>query len=534
MTSPVIKNTGLKGEKPKATINIQSVQGTILGGGTFKHLEVLCGMLDMPSMTHKTFDEIGYKTFKTAYDVAIVLCETNIKEEIRLTISNGGIPLSTGHIKIKGSYDGNWAKRSYRYTYNSLIGAGCLIGYFTGLPLWFGVKNKDCAICTNEKKRGKSKKYQKVDHECYRNWNVDKSAKAMEPAIAVEICQELYKRNALVATIIGDEDASTLKQIREQLISPLNEVEKESDINHIKRNLTNKINQLKIEKYKEKRFKLTAYNILHMVTNFGWALKTHQNKPIEAGVAINNVIPHSFGFHENCPNIGNGLWCHFGQLEYKPGFKNGKHLGENLEKEEKEIFQKDLQSIFTEMTTSEMLTKLAPCGSSQKNECLHSVVVSLASKSLHFGRSNSYHGRYSLAIIKMFKDNNVGQILLKKLNIEIGFNGQQSMETQNNRKRKQQEYKKRPEAKLERNRKKMKRSAKNSKAEENEEVQYKSGIGINETLNPIKQKISRQRVKDGEKTEKEFPFKCLVKDCTKKYKQKNSLKIHVNKNHNSV
>ncbi len=80
----------------------------------------------------------------------------------------------------------------------------------------------------------------------------------------------------------------------------------------------------------------------------------------------------------------------------------------------------------------------------------------------------------------------------------------------------------------------MKRSAKNSKAEENEEVQYKSGIGINETLNPIKQKISRQRVKDGEKTEKEFPFKCLVKDCTKKYKQKNSLKIHVNKNHNSV
>ncbi len=101
-----------------------------------------------------------------------------------------------------------------------------------------------------------------------------------------------------------------------------------------------------------------------------------------------------------------------------------------------------------------MLTKLAPCGSSQKNECLHSVVVSLVSKSLHFGRSNSYHGRYSLAIIKMFKDNNVGQILLKKLNIEIGFNGQQSMETQNNRKRKQQEYKKRPEAKLERNRKK--------------------------------------------------------------------------------
>jgi hypothetical protein len=32
----------------------------------------------------------------------------------------------------------------------------------------------------------------------------------------------------------------------------------------------------------------------------------------------------------------------------------------------------------------------------------------------------------------------------------------------------------------------MKRSAKNSKAKENKEIQYDSGIGINETLNPIK------------------------------------------------
>ncbi len=44
------------------------------------------------------------------------------------------------------------------------------------------------------------------------------------------------------------------------------------------------------------------------------------------------------------------------------------------------------------------------------------------------------------------------------------------MKTQNNCKRKQREYKKRPEVKLECDRKKMKRSVKNSKAEENEKV----------------------------------------------------------------
>ncbi len=47
MTLPVIKNIELKGKKFKAIINIQFVQETILGRGTFKYLEVLCGMLDM-------------------------------------------------------------------------------------------------------------------------------------------------------------------------------------------------------------------------------------------------------------------------------------------------------------------------------------------------------------------------------------------------------------------------------------------------------------------------------------------------------
>ncbi len=80
-------------------------------------------------------------------------------------------------MKIKGSYDGNWAKQSYHFTYNSLIGAGYLIGYYTKLLLWFAIKNKDCAICTNEKNEKKKK------HGCYCNWNVDQSAKAMELAI---------------------------------------------------------------------------------------------------------------------------------------------------------------------------------------------------------------------------------------------------------------------------------------------------------------------------------------------------------------
>jgi hypothetical protein len=215
-TSPMVKIMHKIGEKPKAIVNIRGVQGTILGGGTYKSLDAFCGALNIPNMSHKTYDAIGFKTLQSAHDVALLLCRENVKEERRLTLLDGGTIDENNRVHIKGSYDGNWAKRSYRFTYNSLIGAGCLIGYYTGLPLWFAVKNKDCSTCANEKRRGKkSKQHMITDHDCYCNWDMEKSAKAMEPAIAVEICLELSKLDVLVKVIIGDEDASTLKQIRE-------------------------------------------------------------------------------------------------------------------------------------------------------------------------------------------------------------------------------------------------------------------------------------------------------------------------------
>ena len=463
-----------------------------------------------------------------------------IKEERRLALENDGTIDSEGRVQIKGSYDGNWAKRSYRYTYNSLVGAGCLIGYYTGLPLWFAVKNKDCGICASETRRGKkSKKHQQQDHNCFKNWDNEKSAKAMEPSIAVEICLELSKHGVMVKTIIGDEDASTLKQIRDLLPSPLNEVEKESDLNHIKRNLTTKISKLKAEKYSDPKFKLSMANILHMVTNFGWALKTHQNKPKEAAMAIQNVIPHSFGDHTKCGTIGNGEWCKNNDLNYKPGFKGGKYLGHGLDPIQKKQIQNDLEIIFAEMTTEEMMEKLAPCGSSQRNESLHSMVISFASKSLHFGRSNSYLGCYSMAILKMFKDNSIRQLLLDKLGMNIGYHTEEMEKKQNNSKRKQAERKKRPESKLQRNKLKKQRSAKNSKAEKKEDPQYESGMGINklEQSDGKKRKRSseeiqsKKRLKDTEKTDTEYPFQCSVIGCTKKYKQKGFLRNHIESKH---
>ena len=185
-----------------------------------------------------------------------------------------------------------------------------------------------------------------------------------------------------------------------------------------------------------------------------------------------------------------------------------------------------------------MLQKLAPCGSFQKNEVLHSMVISLTSKSLHLGCSNSYLGRYSLAVIKMFKNNDVGSILLQQLGIEVGFYTDKQIKKKNKEKKQSQERKKKPESKLLRNKRKKKRSTKNSKSESKEETQYQSGIGINEDQQPAikKQKLSPKlnspkRIKNSEKTEKDFPFICSIEGCTKKYKHKGSLKVHIGKTH---
>lgn len=43
------------------------------------------------------------------------------------------------------------------------------------------------------KKKRKSKKYQKQEHDYYCNWNINKSAKAMEPTIAIKFVRNFSK-----------------------------------------------------------------------------------------------------------------------------------------------------------------------------------------------------------------------------------------------------------------------------------------------------------------------------------------------------
>ena len=101
-----------------------------------------------------------------------------------------------GKVPLKRSYDGNWPKRSYKHSYNSLVGAGSIIRFHTGKPLAYLVLNKDCAICKSEKRTGKSSQ----SHLCWKNWSG--SAKAMESEVVVR-CLELLQKGVYLKWLVG-------------------------------------------------------------------------------------------------------------------------------------------------------------------------------------------------------------------------------------------------------------------------------------------------------------------------------------------
>ena len=128
-TSSKIKFTNIKGEKPKAAINIQAVGGIMTNGATFKTLEGLMGLIDIPCMTHQTFNKAAKFFGETSANLAVNVLENNAKLEGQLAKQNEATEDALGRIPISVSYDGNWAKHSYKHSYNSLLGGGWMFGF---------------------------------------------------------------------------------------------------------------------------------------------------------------------------------------------------------------------------------------------------------------------------------------------------------------------------------------------------------------------------------------------------------------------
>ncbi|XP_072035542.1 uncharacterized protein, partial [Amphiura filiformis] len=304
-------------------------------------------------------------------------CQEATKEETADMEEQGG---------VVASYDMGWQKRGRAH--NSLTGHGVMIGSKTQKIIGYATKNKWCKQCHHD---NQNKNSPPKDHDCRMNWH--KSSKAMEPDVALTIGKELQQQGAELSHIVGDEDASTIKQLREGL-NP--NIKKVSDVIHSKRSLASHLYDIK-----KTKSEVTEGVIHHILKCYSYAI--NQNKGNAEGIQRNlqAIIPHCYGEHIKC-----GTWCRYLQdpTNYRhKALPGGKPLQDTDTRAELERIM-DMQV--------KNADNLAPVLNSQANECFNATVASKAPKSRHYGGSESNDYRVAAAVCQK----NLGNVYVSEDN----------------------------------------------------------------------------------------------------------------------
>jgi len=187
----------------------------------------------------------------------------------------------------------------------------------------------------------------------------------MEPDVAVDLFKRAVEPNVMYNIYTGDDDATTQAHIRDQV--PY-EVKKYSDAAHTKRSLVSKLYALKPNKKFIGCSQLSVNVIGYLGKCFGYCVAQHKKSPQSLQIAIQNIVPHTFGEHQNCDDV----WCHYRQ-DPASCKHNGLPFGKYLHGDE---LQKALTTVFNEYSTDVVVKKLAPAANSQCSESLNNVVGS--------------------------------------------------------------------------------------------------------------------------------------------------------------
>lgn len=192
----------------------------------------------------KLQDEVGM----TEEAVAGVVMDNNLKEEIKLTrkaaeeayktwlLTDAGrsaspqiqankmnelLCIRVGHdnrlkVGLSIGMDGAWQKRSIgKGLYNSKPGHNYGVGGHTKKILSIVAYSKHCYTCDRAIKSG----VEPPIHRCAKNFDCDKSSKAMEPLAAVDHCKNLAGKNeddlqCYISQLITDDDSTTRANTR--------------------------------------------------------------------------------------------------------------------------------------------------------------------------------------------------------------------------------------------------------------------------------------------------------------------------------
>lgn len=139
-----------------------------------------------------------------------------------------------------------------------------------------------------------------TDLDCGKNWGG--SSKAMEPAMAVNILNNIKEKGYTIQKIIMDDDVTTLAKIRREVHASL---EKCSDRNHTVKNFNSTLYALQRNKIIQKS--LSSTTLSHIKKCFTYALPSNKNNPIGLQRNLLAIPHHLFGDHQQC-DIS---WCRF-------------------------------------------------------------------------------------------------------------------------------------------------------------------------------------------------------------------------------
>ena len=115
----------------------------------------------------------------------------------------------------------------------------------------------------------------------------------MEAEMAVELVlknDDLVRAKCKIKTLIGHDDSSSIAALRR--LSPYTII-KWSDFNHVSKNFNSKLYEMKLNTSLRDYFSKV----------FTISVEKNQGDELKVKVALENIIPHAFGEHENCDSF---------------------------------------------------------------------------------------------------------------------------------------------------------------------------------------------------------------------------------------
>lgn len=184
------------------------------------------------------------------------------------------------------------------------------------------------------------------------------------------------------------------------------------------------------------------------------------------------IVPHSFGEHERCKE-----WCKF-----KQDPENYTHSelpgGKDLRGEDLRACIEDAMQPFL---SEEAAKKMAPVGSSQRNECVNSVIGSKAPKIRHYGGSDSNDYRTAAGVAQFNEGHSYVTQVAEKMGIPSTATTEKYMNKMNKKREQDAGRKSSREFKRARRNSRKKKNQKTHSMEAREGVTYESGIGLRQS-----------------------------------------------------